>query len=146
MDCRNSQKGILRDTRNIRTISLLAGFLLIISACREVGSSKTVELVFKGRCVNNKGQSIPTFVLSVERHQPEAKPNAITVTTNNGQYEAHFAVSVTESAGRILGAQSEKVSIKVGSSGYKSKSFVVTANQLLVGQANSLNVTLEPNS
>ena len=135
-------------TRDIRTIGVLAGLLLLIPACKNVGSAtgakQTTELAFKGRCVDTKGQNVPTFSLSVGR-AGEPQPSAKTVKTTNGQFQARLAVGMPAAAGgKVLGSHNEKVTIKVSAQGYKSKNFTVTADQVLVGKTNTLNVTLEP--
>ena len=133
---------------NIRAIGALA-LLFFIPACSGSGSGQgtknTVELVFKGRCVDAKGQGIPTFSMSVGRlPSATAAPSTVTVKTKNGQYETRVAIGVSAPAtGHVLGSSNEKITIQVSASGYKKKNFTVTANQLFIGEPNTLNVTLE---
>ena len=132
--------------RSVQTVGVLAGLLLLIPACVGSGTSAkhTVEVTFKGRCVDAKGEGVPVFSLSVGRAS-EAQPSAKTVNTKNGQFEARLSVSRSAATtSQALGSRDEKVTIRVAAAGYKSKNFTVTANQVFVGQANTLNVTLEP--
>ena len=132
--------------RSVRTIGVLAGLLLLVPACSGVGSAtgakQATQLSFKGRCVDSKGQGIPVFSLAVGRAS-EPQPIAKTVKTKNGQFQTRLSVGMP-AAGKVLGSRNEKVTIKVSADGYKSKNFTVTADQVFVGQANTLNVTLEP--
>lgn len=130
-----------------RTLGLISGILLLLPACSVSQSSKgTVELAFQGRCVTSNGQGIPAFSLLVDRTPSDTAAAAKTVTTtSNGQYEIRVPFSgAATPAGSLLGDRAQKVTIKVSASGYKTKSFVVTADQLFIGKVNNLNITLEP--
>lgn len=131
--------------------SVLAGLVLLLPACSGLGSGRSaagaVELAFKGRCVDARGRGISAFSLSVERSPSKTQLSSVNVTTKNGRYEARAPIREAVSAtGRALGSPNERVVIEVSADGYQSKRFTVTADRLLLGRVNTLDVTLEPAS
>lgn len=134
--------------RSMPTVGVTAGLLLLVTACSGAGSAtgakQATELTFKGRCVDAKGEGIPAFSLAVGRAS-DPQPVAKTVKTKKGQFTTRLSISPPAATGdKVLGSRNEKVTINVSADGYKGKSFTVTADKVFVGQANTLNVTLEP--
>lgn len=133
-------------TSGVRFARALGVLLMVLPGCKGSGTGSahdTVELAFTGRSVDPKGQGIPLFSLAVERAPGQGEPIAVTVTTTDGQYEPRVPVS-GPAIGRELGSPNEEVVIQVTAKGYKTKRLTATADQLLVGEPNTLNVTLEP--
>ena len=121
----------------------LVSALVALPGCQESGSS--AKLGFKGRAMTSKNQPLNNFTLSVARSPSTAKPQSTTVTAKNGQYETFVPIEAPAVAGsKTLGSRNESVMIQVSASGYKTKTFKVTADQVLVSEPNTLNVTLEP--
>ena len=118
------------------------GLLVAIVGCK-AGSS---ELAFKGRCTDAQGHPVRSFTLAVAPASATTAHPVPVSASASGEYQARVTVPVA-AAGRLLGAQSEKVTIKVAAPGYKPKTFNVTADQLMTGgEVNTLNVSLEPKS
>ena len=133
-------------TSRFRAMALvgLAGVLVALPGCQESGQG-TTQVEFKGRVVTSKNQPVNTFTLSVGLAPAPAQMKSVTVTTKNGQYQTHVALPSPAVAGsKTLGSKTEGVAIQVSAPGYKTKTFKVTADQVLVTAPNMLNVTLEP--
>ena len=130
--------------RGVGMLGALLGFLLILSGC--AGPRKlSVEVVFKGRCVDAKGQGIPSFSLAVGPIPSTSAPTPVTVTTaENGTYETRLMIAMPPASGDVLGPKAQKMTIAVSAPGRKSKNFTVTADQIFVRKPNTLNVRLEP--
>jgi len=131
--------------------SVLAGLMLLLPACSGLGSGRgaagAAQLAFKGRCVDARGRGIPAFSLAVERSPSKTPLSRVNVTTKNGRYETHAPISAALApTGRAVGSRNENVVIEVSANGYQSKRFTVTADRLLLGQVNTLDVILEPAS
>lgn len=118
----------------------------LLAGCQESSAGKT-QLTFRGRATDAKGQGVNAFALTVSRTPSTTPAKAVNVSAKNGQYEAKVPVDGPAVAGsKTLGSKTEAVQIQVSAAGYKTKSFRVTADQVLVTEPNTLNVTLEPAS
>jgi uncharacterized lipoprotein YajG len=120
-------------------LGVLAGAALL-AGCQESGSS----LSFAGKVVDNKQKPVSAFAISVSR-SPQAQAKPVSVATKNGSYQVKVPIDGPAVAGsKVLGTKNEPVAIQITANGYKPKTFKVTADQVLVTEPNTLNVTLEP--
>lgn len=118
--------------------------MVLAAGCAQTGKQ---HVAFAGKCVDTKGQAVASFTLSLARGTTPAA-TAMVTTADGGAYETRVAVAVPPQtpASEALGTSDEKVTLQITATGYKSKSFTVTADRIFVGKPNSLNITLEPAS
>jgi hypothetical protein len=128
----------------------LLGLVLIIPACAQ----HAAEISFKGRCTDPSGRGINAFSFSISRDVSGAEQQPITVQTQDGNYQFRVRIATLsgktpppgEKGRRTLGPSTDTITIRVAAKGYKSKTFKVPADQVFVGEPNTLNVVLEPTS
>ena len=132
----------MRLPRRAGAFAMTLTMVLAVAGCT---ASKTA-VSFKGHAAEPSGKSVPVFVLSIARGTAPAQ--SVNVTTKNGRYEVSVLVAgpTPASSSRVLGTSAEMVILQASAPGHKSKTFKVTADQIRVGEANALNVVLEPTS